>query len=349
MTYAELLRITRPDEGLIREDPAPLPLDEIEIQSRWFAGYFPREYFANHGQKITILSPGEWNRGAGPDFIKATIEIDGERHHGPIELDIDSTNWDHHGHSLSEHFDDVILHLVIRDQGPTFFTRTSSHREVPRVQLCENSVAEALGRPRLTQALARPGACLTPLAHMEAPDVHELLQEAAVRRASIKATRFQNHTAWHSHSQALWEALAESLGFSANRLPMRLLAQRLPIDSLKKYPAREIEALLFGSAGFLAPSLHEEAPTDSKEYLESLWQDWWKHRDDFEFSENRKLTWSTRATRPGNHPQRRLGALAAIATKWPLIEKQAQEAAPYLNITATLESLKHPFWDFHHT
>ena len=348
MTYDDLLRISL-STGQLCEASLPEVPDEIEVQSRWFAGYFPKTHRADHGQEVRIISPGEWNRGAGPDFIRATVEIDGETLHGPIELDVHTGNWDLHRHGENPAFDDVILHIVLHDRGPTYFTKTSSHREVPRICLSEESVNHALGRPRLAQALARPGICLTPLAKMSEDSVHSLLKEAALHRAAQKATRFQQQSEWHSPAQALWEAIADSLGFSANRLPMRLLAQRLSIATLKKLPRSEIEALLFGSAGFLAPSLHEDAPEDSRDYLESLWKHWWKNRPDFEFAPERQLTWSSGPSRPGNHPQRRLAALAAVASDWSRIERDAQITAPFSQLSETLSKLSHPFWDRHHT
>ncbi|MDA7789904.1 DUF2851 family protein [Akkermansiaceae bacterium] len=163
MTYPSLLKVTAAETHILAENQGTPSFDELEVQSRWFSGYFSRDHLSNHGQKISIISPGEWNHGAGPDFINATIEIDGERHHGPIELDLDSRNWERHGHNQSTTFNDIILHIVINDSGPTFFTRTSNHRDIPRIILSPAEVSTALSRPRLTQALARPGRCLRPL------------------------------------------------------------------------------------------------------------------------------------------------------------------------------------------
>ena len=263
MTYQHLLEVTAAEAPVLTASATPPAFDEIEIQSRWFAGHFPREHLANHDQKIIIISPGEWNRGAGPDFVNATVEIDGKTHHGPIELDLDSRNWELHGHNQSKFFNDVILHIVLSDTGPTYFTRTSNHRDVPRITLSPQEVNAALGRPRLTQALARPGLCLRPLADMPECDVSALLKESALHRARLKATRFEQTAKLHNFSQALWESLADALGFSANRLPMRLLAQRLPIKRLNHHTPEDREAILFGTAGFLSPTLHETAPPDS--------------------------------------------------------------------------------------
>ena len=349
MTYTRLLESTGTSGGILAEASLPPSIDEIEIQSRWFAGHFPREYTSNQGQDIHIISPGEWNRGAGPDFLGATIEIGGKVHHGPIELDLDSRNWELHGHSESEHFDDVILHVVLYDSGPTYFTRTSNHREIPRILLKPADVQAALGLPRLAQALARPGRCLAPLADLPEVRVSSLLKEAAIHRAKLKAARFEQTASLHGFSQALWESLADALGYSANRLPMRLLAQRLPVKILNKHTPEDREAIIFGTAGFLSPTLHETAPADSREWLEDLWTRWWKHRIDYEFPEDRTPAWSTRATRPGNHPQRRLAVLATAAARWNSLAQLAKQSPPFTKFTSALLDLSDDFWDHHHT
>lgn len=348
MTYQELLNITL-ESSAVREDSPPARWDELEIQSHWFAGHFAEKFTANHGQEVRIISVGEWNRGAGPDFIEATVSIDGVQHHGPIELDLDSRNWDLHGHSQNSDFDAVILHVVLYDTKPTYFTRTSNHREIPRVLLAESTIREALGRPRLSQALARPGLCLKPLAEMPEVTMIALLEEAARHRAHIKATRFHRTAAQHSFSQALWETFADSLGFASNRLPMRLLAQRLPVRALAKFSQAESEAILFGSAGFLSPKLHETAPPDSRKYLASLWTDWWKHRAQFEFPEDRFPVWKASGSRPGNHPQRRLAALSQALHSWGEIASHSNDPAPWNKLKKHLQSLEHQFWTNHHT
>ncbi len=348
MTYQRILELTSAPPGVLAENQTP-PFDEIEIQSRWFAGHFPRTYQSNHGQEITIISPGEWNRGAGPDFINATITVDQQTLYGPIEIDLEARNWELHGHRENPHFDDVILHVVLNDNGPTFFTRTSSNREVPRIILSPTEVNTALGRPRLAQALARPGLCLTPLSEMAESDLNSLLREAARHRLQLKAARFQQTTALHHFSQALWEALADALGYAANRLPMRLLAQRLPIQKLLQHSPADRVAILFGTAGFLSPTLHETSPAESREWLEELWTRWWKHRPDYEFPPDRTPAWSARNTRPGNHPQRRLAALAAAATSWPSLAALARQKPPFAKFSKSLTALRDPFWDHHHT
>ena len=351
MTYTQLLATTleSPHQLAEQSNHPPLGTNEIEIQSHWFAGHFSRQFQSNHGQDIHIISPGEWNRGAGPDFLDAVITIDGETHKGPIELDLDTQNWDLHRHRENPDFNNVILHIVLNDTGPTYFTRTENNRDIPRITLTPAEVNTALGRPRLSQALARPGLCLTPLAQMPSEHLTSLLKEAALHRAQLKAARFHQTTDLHSDSQALWEHLADALGYTANRLPMRLLAQRLPIQKLLKHTPEDQQAILFGTAGFLSPTLHENAPPASQEWLEDLWTRWWKHRLNYQFPSERNPAWSTRATRPGNHPQRRLAALTIAANHWPTLISHSRQDPPFTKLTDTLSKLSDPFWNDHHT
>src|ERR1700753_2843563 len=90
--YAELQRPPRVREGmLLRVARCP---GEVEVQARWYAGEFGRQFVSTTGEKIEIVQFGVWNREAGPDFRDAAIAIDG----GPsitgcIELDLTDRSW----------------------------------------------------------------------------------------------------------------------------------------------------------------------------------------------------------------------------------------------------------------
>ena len=65
---------------------------ELELQARWFAGDFGKEFVSTDGDQIEIVQFGVWNREAGPDFRDAAIRINGD---GPmpgcIEIDLDGS------------------------------------------------------------------------------------------------------------------------------------------------------------------------------------------------------------------------------------------------------------------
>ena len=67
------------------------------------------------GLKVHILSRGEWNHEAGPDFRNAKIRYQGKILHGDIELHRKSSDYIRHGHLADAAYGNVILHVVEED------------------------------------------------------------------------------------------------------------------------------------------------------------------------------------------------------------------------------------------
>lgn len=349
MTYGFLLEsVWHPPLAFAETSANALPA-ELELQALWFSGAFGRDFRTTSGKIVRIVQFGEWNRGAGPDFIQTAVEIDGELRTGPLELDPNSTSWDAHGHSTNPAFNEVVLHVVFQSDARRNFIRTSDHREVPQVVITEMQLSDALNRPQREVAIAHPGRCVAPLKHLSPGAIESLLDEAAVHRANLKAARWLKTADAHGRDAALFQSTAETLGYRMNALAMRLLAQRAPLSMLRA-EGENAEAVLFGTAGFLAPYLHEMAPNDTRDYLRGLWDDWWKSRARFEVTPNRAIPWKTHGQRPANHPHRRVGALAALVNAWPQYRRLALArpfaAKPLIDF---LQSLQHDFWSHRHT
>lgn len=322
---------------------------ELELQALWFAGAFGREFRSTDGRPVKVVQFGEWNRGAGPDFFHTAVELDGVLKTGPLELDPSVADWEHHGHATDPAFSEVILHVVFREESRRSFTRTCEHREVPQVVISQHQLADALNRPPREVAIAHPGRCVFPLKTLSGNALSELLDEAARFRAANKSARWARTEDAHGRDAALYQATAETLGYGGNSLAMRLLAQRLPLATLRARPD-EAEALLFGAAGFLEPHLHESAPADTRDYLRGLWEHWWRNRGHFEVTVQRRIPWRLHGQRPAHHPHRRIAALAALVAAWPQYRRLAL-ARPFKTqpIIEFLGSLKHPFWSHRHT
>lgn len=343
LSYPQLLASTFPPT-LREPEQIRLP-DEISLQAIWFNGQFGREFLTTDGRSVRIRQFGFWNRAAGPDFLHASVEINGEVHTGPLELDTHSSDWEAHGHDTNPAFNEVILHVVFLAGSHTHFTRTENHREVPKVILPEEVVQSALQTPRYATATASIGRCFTPLEKLPKDSILRLMQEAAKHRCSNKAKRLQSIIESHSRDQALWIALAETLGYHPNKQTMTQLAQRLPIHYLSQNTQLSAP-LIFGTAGFLHPEIHEQAPIESQQWLQELWETWWKHRGKHELAEERAIQWIRSGIRPINHPQRRLAALALIAKHWPTFRKLATQSDTLIE---WLESLHDDFWSHHYT
>jgi hypothetical protein len=347
MNLAERYAALRPVADRLVQDEliAAAAIPEIELQARWFAGEFGREFRSVDGQAITVIQFGVWNREAGPDFAEAAISIDGGAPiRGAIELDVDARDWERHRHASNAAYEAVVLHLFFQDGGARAFCRTASNRAVPQVRLDLRAVAGTL--PPNPAPLALPGRCVAPLRDLDMATVRGVLEGAAQYRLQRKAARLAAMRAAHGDDEALYQALAETLGYKSNKLPFSILSQRVPVRTLRR--AEDVDALLFGVAGFLRPEDFPGAASDTKAYLRALWEKWWALRAQWEALSVPARLWKAGGQRPVNHPQRRVAALVAVVRNWTKI-RAAAAACDGAKIHRLLEALRDPYWDHHYT
>src|SRR3954467_5822656 len=213
--------------GRIREPALFVPPrnpSELELQARWFAGDFGRRFRSVCGRNVEIVQFGTWNREAGPDFHSAAVRLDGgEVQRGSIEFDLTDRNWETHGHATNPAFEDTVLHVFVTAGGPTFFTRTQEHRNVPQVQVDPATLPDAFSA---NVPLARPGRCQAPLQDLPEERVRSVIQAAARFRLQRKAARLRTMIEAHGRDEALFQEIAGALGYKQNKLPFTLLAQR---------------------------------------------------------------------------------------------------------------------------
>jgi uncharacterized protein DUF2851 len=139
--YAEIRETRRVHERALFVSPR-IP-SELELQARWFAGNFGKEFVSTNGDKIDIIQFGVWNREAGPDFRDAAIRINaGEPINGCIEIDLLDRSWETHGHAINA---TVPLARPGRCQAPL--------KNSPEDRIC--SVLDAAAQFRLRQKANR--------------------------------------------------------------------------------------------------------------------------------------------------------------------------------------------------
>ncbi|MDQ2824766.1 MAG: DUF2851 family protein, partial [Verrucomicrobiota bacterium] len=268
--------------GRVRERALFLPLripNELELQARWFAGEFGKQFVSTSRDKIDIVQFGTWNREAGPDFRDAAIRVDGgEPVGGCIEIDVVDRNWETHGHAINPRFEETVLHVFVERSEREFFTRTKSNRNVPQIRIDPATLPDAFSE---NIPLARPGRCQAPLRGLPEARVNSVLDSAAKFRMQRKAARIRAKIDNHGPDEALFQEIAAALGYKENKFPFTLIAQRLPLKFLREH-ATDMEALLFGVVGFLeAPDL-TIYKRSTREYVRNLWDRWWPHRDEMQ-------------------------------------------------------------------
>ncbi|HEY4283208.1 MAG TPA: DUF2851 family protein [Chthoniobacterales bacterium] len=341
--YAELRDISR-----VRDQSLFLPLripNELELQARWFAGEFGKSFVSTAGDKVEIIQFGTWNREAGPDFRDVVVGVGGAAPvRGSIEIDLMDRSWETHGHAANPAFEDTVLHVFVDKSEREFFTRTVTNRNVTQVCINPSALPQTFAGKI---PLARPGRCQAPLKDLPEERVRSILHGASQFRLRRKAGLIRARIEIHGRDEALYQEIAAALGYKENKLAFTLLAQRLPLGNVQSDPA-DIEPLLFGLGGFLdSPDLGAYKGT-VRDYLRHLWDRWWPHRDGMQRMILPQKTWHLTSTRPANHPQRRLAALALVVQHWPAFTRSIGKAAGDA-VRHYFAGLKHPFWDNHYT
>ena len=240
-------------------------MPEIVLHYIWehclWAGF---EQYTTDGKKVEILSVGEHNRDAGPDYSHARIRIDGHEWVGNIEIHVCASDWTKHHHHLDKAYDNIILHVVRTADKPIY---NSKGELVPQCELNypgDKDYLSALfeSAQRMDSAIARIG-CAEQLLHdprllTEGWRKTLLCKRLECKRASITRLLEITKGSWE---HALYISLARNFGFHTNSVPFEELAINTPLSCLQKHRNSlfQLTALLLGQAGLVQePELQKE-------------------------------------------------------------------------------------------
>jgi hypothetical protein len=308
-----------------------LAIREKLVRCLWFDQFLDMERLQTaDGAPLALHWPGHWNEGQGPDFLNAELSFgDGPRQRGDVEVHIAASGWKAHGHASDPAYGKVILHVVLDNDLATPFIQQDS-RAIPQLVLRDYlsaDLAELLASldPAAYPATGcgREGMCARSIRAMGRDErwIGRFLDIAGDERMLRKASRFITQIEGMTPDEAVYRALLDAMGYSANRRGFRMLAQRLPLDILRRYTPCDgtleerlahAQGILFGAAGFLASV--EEARLDpaSRAYLVALTPHWERIQSERGLVPLEPSAWTAGRIRPLNHPLRRLAGIAGF-------------------------------------
>ena len=283
-------------------------MPEIVLHYIWehclWAGFAQR---TTDGRTVEILSVGEHNRDAGPDYSHARIRIDGREWIGNIEIHVCSSDWTKHRHHLDKAYDTVILHVVRTADKPVYNSRGEL---VPQCELqypgdkdylsglfaAAQQMDSAVARIGCAEQLLREPALLT-----EGWRRTLLRKRMECKRACIMRLLEITKGSWE---HALYISLARNFGFHTNSVPFEELAISTPLSCLQKHRNNlfQLTALLMGQAGLI-----QEDEQMAKEY-DFL-------RNKFGLTPLDAGIWKHARMRPQNSPELRIQQFAQLIYK----------------------------------
>ena len=301
--------------------PATAPR-EIALSAAWQAQSLSGTLRTREGRSVEVISRGTWTHGFGPDFRDAMISLDGrELRSGSVEIHLATRGWVDHGHAADPRYNDVVLHVVLEDDGSE--TRREDGVVVPVV-----AVGTLLTTPLDDTGVATVdwsrfgGAACAPDLAREHPDIaRQVLFRLGDVRLAGRSARLEAQLTAEPPAQVLWAAILDGLGYQQNREPMSVLASLLPIADLEAAilagPAEgrhdTARALLLGAGGFLPLSPTEAGlahlDPDAVARCEVAWD---RAGGPWRSSTLPPTAWTRARVRPANHPAARLVAGADL-------------------------------------
>lgn len=307
--------------------------------------YHTDKLYDDNGNKIVVISPGEYNRDSGPDFFNARIRIEETEWAGNVEIHFRSSQWYEHGHNTDPAYDNVILHIVTYNDKKVVNTRGT---EIPASVISfDQHIFE-----KYISLINNPFviACQPDIRTIESFYLDHWLSNLAVERLKDKSEHILNifYDTGNDWDETFYRMLARYFGFRVNREPFGLLATTLPFRIIRKHSDNlfQIEALLFGTAGFLEEKLFREAINDI--YYAELVKEYKILSSKYTLSPLDGWIWKFSRLRPANFPTVRIAQLAAILTITGGLFSKVIEIDDIAKLRKMFEVQASEYWDNHY-
>lgn len=322
-----------------------LPPDEKFLHHLWMQiPHLTDSLTLTDGTPVEVLNPGEHNQHAGPDFLQAMIRINGVTWCGSVEIHINASDWNRHGHQNDPAYNGVILHVVANPDADAY---SNDGQRLPTVQLpdvyrlwqrltdiFQNKTTPRCGRSFAAIPAIKRDMWLTRMA----------AQRFEEKAKSIIAEAERLPLGW---DEALFQSLMRSMGLSRNADPMLQTAKSIPFRTIlrNRDSLTKTEAILQGQAGFLLPAA-KNYPNDL--HIQMLWAEYQHQKNKYELTGIDPLTWNLKGIRPSGYPFIRLSQISVIYHQQPNLLNTIIEAKSLKDLLTILGVQAAPYWDTHY-
>ena len=309
----------------------------------WKYGLFDKENVSTTaGQKVIILNFGWHNFDSGPDFFNGKVKINETIWVGNIEIHQNSSDWRKHKHSDDKSYENIILHVVYNSDD---VVKRSNGEIIPEISLKgrfdENLYLKY--RNFIDNELWVP--CEKMVKAADKFILETWLNRVFFEKMENKSNDLieileKNKFDWNFTFYIL---LARNFGFKLNSDAFECLAISIPLKYLLKHRDNlfQIEALLYGQAGFLEEDFLDEFPNMLQNEYQFL-----KHK--YSLIGIEKVQWKFMRLRPANFPTIRISQFAHLICKSSNLFSKIIEMKNVVEIKRLLEVSASVYWNNHY-
>ncbi len=274
-----------------------------------FQNFNKRALFTTAGEKVELVKPGFQNHHGGPDFVDTRIRIGTQLWAGNLEIHVRSSDWNKHTHQTDEAYNNVVLHVVYEHD---IEVKNEANKVLPTLAL-KGRFDEYLYW-RYEQLMQSTGGipCKNHIRSVEPLVRESMLERVLAERISRKGEQLRKLLALNKGDweETAYQWLSYGYGLKINADPMLWLARTLPLRILLKQAgnAPQVEALLFGTAGFLQDE-------GADEYSRTLFREYRFLKHKYRLRSLEKSLWNYGRLRPVAFPEMRIGYWASVLTQ----------------------------------
>lgn len=311
----------------------------------WKNQYFePSSFCHNDAGDIEVIYPGEYNTDSGPDFFNTRLVISGTHWAGNTEIHLSSSDWFRHGHHTDHAYDNVILHLVYKNDADAY---TASGRKLTTIEMKFKSSLwdNYLKLVNSSNVIA----CSDYLGTIDPFYLRHWLWTLGVERLERKSNEINDILlrTGNDWEETLYRLISRYFGFRVNTDPFEMLASRLPLKIIRKHAdnLQQTEALLFGTAGLLETALFKEAVTD--DYYLLLCREFKVLSAKYSIQPIDGWTWKFHRLRPANFPTVRIAQLALLISSAGGLFSAVLECRSLDEMRKLFSVTASEYWDTH--
>ena len=320
----------------MRQKNTTIIMREEFLYYLWENRLTDKDLTTTEGEAIDVMATGYRNTDSGPDYKEAKIQIGDKLWAGHVEIHVKSSDWNRHGHQTDKAYQNVILHVVYENDAKV--------NEIPTLELKSHFDETLFAHYQQFISSRNWIPCAKGITQVPVFTRLSWLDRMAVERLESKANTVSkmlesNQFDWED---AFYKLLMRYFGLKVNNEAFETLANILPFKTLLKHADNllQVEAMLFGCAGFLEEDFTEDYPNLLKREFAVM-------KAKFGLLTMPAERWKFMRMRPSNFPTLRLAQLAQMIHLHGCMFSKIKEAKDIAEVKALFDVAASGYWETH--